>query len=81
MALIVAARKRRPYFQAHEIMVVTNQPFKQILHKPGILGRLDKWFLELSKFDISYQLSTIKAQALVDFINEYNEGSKEMNAK
>ena len=33
LALITAARKLRPYFQAHTIEVLTEYPMKQILHK------------------------------------------------
>ena len=81
MALVVAARKLRPYFQAHKIVVVTNQPLRQILHKPDISGRLVKWSVELSEFDISYQpRSAIKAQALVDFINDCSDGNEGMDA-
>ena len=36
LALIVAARKLRPYFQAHPIVVVTSFPIKLVLHKPEV---------------------------------------------
>ena len=82
MTLVVAARKLRPYFQAHEIVVVTNQLLRQILHKSDISGRLIRWSVELSEFDISYYLKyAIKAHALVGFINDYNEESEEMDAE
>lgn len=39
------------------------------MHRPVILGRLVKWSIELSEFDIEYQPhKAIKAQALADFI-------------
>ena len=31
LALVVAARKLRPYFQAHVILVPTSLPFRQVL--------------------------------------------------
>lgn len=71
LALITAAWKLRPYFQAHQIMVLNDQPLHQILHKPYLLGRLVKWLIELSEFDIKYQPhKAIKAQKLADFITE-----------
>ncbi|XP_077229834.1 uncharacterized protein LOC143862648 [Tasmannia lanceolata] len=70
-ALIMAARKLRPYFQAHTIKVLTGQPLRQILHRPDTSGRLVKWAVELSEFDIKYlPRPAIKAQILADFIAE-----------
>ncbi|GFS37771.1 hypothetical protein Acr_00g0053840 [Actinidia rufa] len=46
-ALMIAARKLRHYFQAHSIIVLTNQPLKQILQRPDTSGRLLKWSIEL----------------------------------
>ena len=43
LALVTAARKLRPYFQAHTIEVPTEYPMKQVLHKPETSGRLMKW--------------------------------------
>ncbi|XP_077221986.1 uncharacterized protein LOC143855806 [Tasmannia lanceolata] len=70
-ALVVAARKLRPYFQAHTIKVLTDQPLRQVLHRPDISGRLVKWAMELSEFDIQYvPRPAIKAQVLADFVAE-----------
>ena len=45
---------------------------KQVLHKPETSGRLMKWALELSEFDIRYKPKmTIKGQVLVDFVMEF----------
>ncbi|XP_022899405.1 uncharacterized protein LOC111412714 [Olea europaea var. sylvestris] len=71
LALMVAVRKLRPYFQSHTVQVMTDQPIKQILHRPETSGRMLKWAIELSEFDIEFRPKTaIKAQALVDFIVE-----------
>ncbi|XP_077226262.1 uncharacterized protein LOC143859434 [Tasmannia lanceolata] len=70
-ALVTAARKLRPYFQAHTIKVLTDQPLRQVLHKPDTSGRLVKWAVELSEFDIRYMpRPAIKAQVLADFVAE-----------
>ena len=72
LALVTAARKLRPYFQAHTIEVPTEYPMKQVLHKPEVSGRLMKWAIELSEFDIRYKPKTaIKGQVLADFVMEF----------
>ena len=58
LALVTTSRKLRPYFQAHTVEVPTKYPMKQILHKPETFGRLIKWAIELSEFDIRYKLRT-----------------------
>ncbi|KAL5753025.1 hypothetical protein ACOSP7_023200 [Xanthoceras sorbifolium] len=74
LALIVAAQKLRPYFQAHSIEVLTNCHLKHILQKPKVSGRLTKCAIELSEFDVSFKSQTaIKGQAIVDFIVEFTE--------
>ena len=70
--LVTAARKLRPYFQAHTIEVPTEYPMKQVLHKPETFGRLMKWAIELSEFDIRYRPKTaIKGQVLADFVMDF----------
>ncbi|XP_074324125.1 uncharacterized protein LOC141661043 [Apium graveolens] len=70
-ALITSSRKLRPYFQAHKIEVLSDQPLRNILHSPKASGRLIKWAIELGEFDIKYKPRTaFKAQALADFVVE-----------
>ena len=72
LALVIAARKLRPYFQAYTIEISTEYPMKQVLHKLETSGRLMKWAIELSEFDIRYKLKTaIKWQILADFVMEF----------
>ncbi|XP_022142783.1 uncharacterized protein LOC111012821 [Momordica charantia] len=75
LALIVAARRLRPYFQAHAIHVLTNLPLKQVLQKPETSGRLMKWAVELGEYDIRYKPRTaVKGQAIADFIADLTPG-------
>ncbi|XP_057756045.1 uncharacterized protein LOC130975243 [Arachis stenosperma] len=71
LALVTMARRLRHYFQSHTIIVRTDQPLRQILTRPELAGRLIKWAIELSEFDIQYEpRKTLKSQVLADFISE-----------
>ena len=51
---------------------MTDQPIKKSMNKPEAAGRMVQWVIELSQFDIEYHpRTTIKAQALADFITEF----------
>ncbi|XP_022867790.1 uncharacterized protein LOC111387466 [Olea europaea var. sylvestris] len=70
--LLMAARKLRPYFLEHPIEVLTNSPLRQTLQRPDTLGRMVKWAVEFGQFDIKYMpCSSIKDQALADFVSEF----------
>ena len=71
-ALITVARKLKPYFQAHTIVVLTDQPLKRAMSSPEAAGRMALWAIKLSKFDVQYRLQTIvKGQIVADFTAEY----------
>lgn len=70
-AVITAARRLRPYFDAHPITVLTDLPLEKSLERIENFGRLTNWALELTGFGITLQpRTTIKAQALADFLAE-----------
>ncbi|XP_075480633.1 uncharacterized protein LOC142521295 [Primulina tabacum] len=67
----MTARRLRPYFLSHPIVVLTNSPLGRILTHSDMSGRLVKWTTELGEYDIQYEPRTaIKAQALADFLAE-----------
>ncbi|KAK0605075.1 hypothetical protein LWI29_022519 [Acer saccharum] len=69
-----SARKLRLYFQVHTIEVYTDCPLKLILQKPKVSGRLTKWAVELSEYDIRYKpKAAVKGQAVSNFITEFTE--------
>ncbi|GAU40531.1 hypothetical protein TSUD_366960 [Trifolium subterraneum] len=71
LAVIMAVRKLRYYFLAHSIIIRTDQPVKQLLARPDMVGRMLKWSLELAEFDISFESrKALKAQVLADFVAE-----------
>ena len=53
-ALVTAARKLKPYFQAHTIIVLTDQPLKRAMRSLEAAGRMALWAIELSEFDMQY---------------------------
>ena len=71
LALRIAAKKLRPYFQAHPIVILTDLPLWSTIHRPDLSGRMARWAVELSEYGIQYKprLSK-KGQVLVDFIAE-----------
>ncbi|KAG7559439.1 Ribonuclease H domain [Arabidopsis thaliana x Arabidopsis arenosa] len=51
--------------------VLTSHPLRSILHGPSQFGRLAKWAIELSEYDIEYKSRTsAKAQVLANFLTE-----------
>ncbi|KAL0437705.1 UNVERIFIED_CONTAM: hypothetical protein Sradi_0478400 [Sesamum radiatum] len=70
LALVHTTRKLRPYFLAHPLTVLMDQPLKHALQQSRG-SRMTKWSYELNEFEIEYQpRRAIKAQALADFIAE-----------
>ena len=73
-ALITAARKLKPYFQAHAIVVLTDQPLKRAMSSPEATGRMALRAIELSEFNVQYRPRTaVKGQIVADFIAEYTQ--------
>ena len=54
-ALVTAVRKLKPYFQAHTIIALSDQPLKRAMNSPEATGRMALWAIELSEFDIRYR--------------------------
>ena len=79
-SLVTAARKLRPYFQAHVINVLTDHLLKKAMNKLEATRRLIQWVVKLSEFDVRYRLKeAIKAQVLADFIATFTPTSNQQN--
>ena len=39
-ALVIAARKLKPYFQAHTIVGLTEKPLRRVMNSPKIVGQM-----------------------------------------
>jgi hypothetical protein len=73
-ALLTIARKLSLYFQVHQIEVHTSLTLGEILNNREATGKITKWAIELSMYDIVYKpWMAIKAQVLSDFVPEWTE--------
>ena len=60
-ALVTAAYKLKPYFQAHMVIVLIDKPLRRAISNPEVVGQLALWAIELSEFAIQYRpCTTIK---------------------
>lgn len=74
LGVFMSSRKLKPYFQEHSITVVSSAPLRDIIQSKEATGRIAKWAIELGAYGIKYEpRTTIKSQALVDFINDWTE--------
>ena len=66
------------------MIVLTDQPLRNILHKPDLTGRMLQWAIELSEFGIEFQPRlSMKGQVMADFVLEYSRkpGQHEESSK
>ncbi|GJZ81611.1 reverse transcriptase domain-containing protein [Tanacetum coccineum] len=69
LALVHASKRLKRYFQAHPIIVIMDQPIQQVLSRPEVAGRLQKWSIELGDYAIHYRPRvSVKGQILANFI-------------
>ena len=72
-ALLTAAYKLKPYFQAHTVVVLTDKPLRRAMSSPEAAGWMALWAIELSEFDVQYHPCTaIKGQVVTDFILKFS---------
>ncbi|XP_068466641.1 uncharacterized protein [Phaseolus vulgaris] len=54
--------------QSFTVVVMTNLPIQKVLQKPDVVGRMVRWAVEQSEFDIQYEpRGSIKGQVNADF--------------
>jgi hypothetical protein len=73
-AILITSRKLRHYFDEYKITVIMDFLLTDILHNQDATGRISKWAVELGALSIDFKpRTTIKSQALVDFMAEWRE--------
>lgn len=70
LALIFALQKLRHYLLTTMVHLISRaDPLKYIMSGPSVQGRISKWIVLLSEFDIHYVLQrVVKGQAFADFL-------------
>jgi len=75
LAVVFSARRLRHYFHSFTVVVMTDLPIQKVLQKPDVTGRMVRWAVELSEFDIVYESrGSIKGQIYADFVAELSLG-------
>jgi hypothetical protein len=75
-AVVTSARKLRHYFEAHTVIVLTNQPLKDIFGNHDSFRRIGKWAMELSEYVTDFVKRTAiksQSQVLAHFIVDWTE--------
>jgi hypothetical protein len=64
--------KATPLLQAHKVTVVSSFPLDEVIRNKDVVGRIAKWVVELSKFDVHFVSRTaIKLQVLANFVADW----------
>ena len=68
--MVWATKKLRHYLLAHSVILVSRlDPIKYLFEKPVLTGRLARWLLLLSKFDLKYMTrKSVKGRAVAKFL-------------
>nr|GEW16510.1 reverse transcriptase domain-containing protein [Tanacetum cinerariifolium] len=75
LSLIFATNRLRRYFQAHPIVVITDQPIKQVMSRPDVAGRLQKWSIMLGEHNITYRPRTSIGRAVAQNVRVDGSGA------
>ena len=51
LTIIITVRRLRPYFDTHQVIVLTDLPLRSIMQSPNSSGRMMKYMLEFSGFE------------------------------
>jgi ribonuclease HI len=72
--MLITSRKLRHYFNEYKITMIMDFLLAYILHNQDATRRISKWAVELGALSVDFKpRTTIKSQALVDFMAEWRE--------
>jgi len=71
LTVVFTTRQLCHYFHNFTVIVMIDMPIRKVLQKADIVGRMVRWEVELSEFDIQYEpRGRIKGQVYADFMAE-----------
>ena len=75
LCLYFSCTKLRHYLLSAECTVVSKADvIKHMLSMPILNGRMEKWILALSEFDLRYESAkAVKGQVIADFVTQHNK--------
>lgn len=77
-AIVCIACRLCSYFQVHSVVIVTNDPLRNILYRPMAAERLTPYAMELNEFDIEYvPRKSIKAHVLAKVLADFAKGENQ----
>jgi len=69
LAVVFVTWRHRHYFQSFTVIVMTDLSIRKVLQKPDIAGRMVRWAVGLSEFDVQYEpRGPIKGQVYANFV-------------
>jgi len=75
IALFIAVRKLKHYFQSFPVVVLTEYPLRAIVKNLEASGRIAKWITEIRPLRVTFEpITSIKRRILADFIAEFTSG-------
>ena len=82
LAVVFSVRRLCHYFHSFTVVVMTDLPIQKVLQKPDVAGRMVRWAMELSVFDIVYEpRGSIKGQIYPDFVAELPPGGAQQEVE
>ncbi|VFQ79288.1 unnamed protein product [Cuscuta campestris] len=68
LAVFWTTKRLTPYFQAHRIVVLTNEPLASLTRSPAASARMTKWAVFISQYNVEFRpRPSIEGHALSDF--------------
>ena len=73
LALVWATKKLRHYLLGHSVILVSRlDPIKYLFEKPALTGRLARWLLLFSEFDLKYVTrKLVKRRVIAEFLADH----------
>jgi len=77
LALVYTSRRLRPYFQGHPVTIKTDYLVGKVFLRPGLVGRMISWSMELLELDLSFEpRGPVRVQCLANFISKLQKPTK-----